>query len=845
MPLSSVRRCRLVSFVAAAAVAVLLGGAFPAWAQVGVVLGTVTNAANGVPVTTGFVGVCDQVACTNSVLNAQGQYSVTVAPGTYVVFTSSTPLVDEIFGGIKCPVDCYGSRARAIGTPVVVGNGMKVIRNFALSPSGMVTGRVLDATTRAPIANMVVRLWVRFGPDDNLAGGTTDATGAFAATDLGPGTFHAHTDSATPRTFVDEIYGDIPCIGGCSPSSALTSGAPIVVTMGGVTAGIDFLLLPGARISGTVRDAATAAGLGSVSLQARVRVGASTFSADNATTSTAGTYVLDGLPAGEYFVTASAPQHVDEVHANRPCAASSCRADEIGSGDAVILAAGGAATVDFGLDAGGSISGSVTDAGNGTPVAATVQAYRNNGAFLALAGSATADAGGLFTVRGLTAGSYVVGAFAGTHATEIFGGVHCLPCTLDTIASGLPVPVASGANTPGVHIVMERAGTIRGTVTTTPSNAVAARVGMRLFRRGGPLAVVNATTDDAGQYAFADLPPGTYTVATAAARLDNEVYDNVACPGGSCSTAFIAVNGVGVQVGVGSTVNNINFSLGPVTGPPGVSGAPVAVNAPGGVQFTWTAPQAGGVATSYLFDAGLAPGTTFATLPVATNSLFVPGVPPGLYYVRVRGVNGAGAGPVSSELTLRVGPGGVVAPNAPFSVEAFVSAGRLTMTWRPPPSGPVPTSYVLEVGTADGLSNIAVVPVVGHLFQFDGVPPGYYFVRLRGVIAGAVGPPTRDIVMVAGNAPAPPSEPQALTSRQILNTVTITWRPPNFGPVTSYILEAGTAPGLANIVAFNTGSAATSLSVPGVPPGTYHLRLRAVNALGTSPPSPDLVLVVP
>ena len=57
------------------------------------------------------------------------------------------------------------------------------------------------------------------------------------------------------------------------------------------------------------------------------------------------------------------------------------------------------------------------------------------------------------------------------------------------------------------------------------------------------------------------------------------------------------------------------------------------------------------------------------------------------------------------------------------------------------------------------------------------------------------------------------------------SSVTITWSRPS-GPVTHYVLEAGSGPGLSNITVFNVG-AATSVSVPAVPPGTYYVRVRA------------------
>ena len=62
--------------------------------------------------------------------------------------------------------------------------------------------------------------------------------------------------------------------------------------------------------------------------------------------------------------------------------------------------------------------------------------------------------------------------------------------------------------------------------------------------------------------------------------------------------------------------------------------------------------------------------------------------------------------------------------------------------------------------------------------------------------------------------------------------------------VTRYLLEAGTAPGLANIATFDTGLQ-TSFSASAVPPGTYYVRVRAANHAGVSAPSNEVVVQVP
>jgi hypothetical protein len=73
------------------------------------------------------------------------------------------------------------------------------------------------------------------------------------------------------------------------------------------------------------------------------------------------------------------------------------------------------------------------------------------------------------------------------------------------------------------------------------------------------------------------------------------------------------------------------------------------------------------------------------------------------------------------------------------------------------------------------------------------------------------------------------------------STVSLTW---NETPgATHYGLEAGSAAGLANLAAI--GSGVPRLTVDDVPPGTYHLRVRAIGVGGQGPRSADLVVMVP
>jgi len=98
------------------------------------------------------------------------------------------------------------------------------------------------------------------------------------------------------------------------------------------------------------------------------------------------------------------------------------------------------------------------------------------------------------------------------------------------------------------------------------------------------------------------------------------------------------------------------------------------------------------------------------------------------------------------------------------------------------------------------------------------------------------------------NTPTPtaaPGAPTGFTATSSGSTVTLTWTaPPTGGTPTAYIIEAGSAPGLANLANFSTGNTATSFSTSGVGAGTYYVRVRATNGSGTSGTSNEATLVV-
>jgi hypothetical protein len=97
---------------------------------------------------------------------------------------------------------------------------------------------------------------------------------------------------------------------------------------------------------------------------------------------------------------------------------------------------------------------------------------------------------------------------------------------------------------------------------------------------------------------------------------------------------------------------------------------------------------------------------------------------------------------------------------------------------------------------------------------------------------------------VTGAAATVPGPPLNLTTSSSGSSVTLTWSAPASADAMGYVVEAGSAPGLANLANVVTGSRATSFSAIGVGNGTYYVRVRAQNAAGTSGPSNESTLVV-
>jgi hypothetical protein len=389
--------------------------------------------------------------------------------------------------------------------------------------------------------------------------GYTNSSGVYTSnTGLLAGTYYARTSNTAG--YLDELYDNISCPGG---GCLVAGGSLISVAAGSTTTGIDFDLVRGGRISGTVKAAATGLPLADVEVDVYTSGGSYVT---YGYTDTSGVYATaSGLPSGTYRVRTwtGASGYVDEAYNAIACPGGNCSA----TSGALINVTVGSTTpgINFALERGGQITGVLTDAGTGRPLTSvslatvSVRIYDSGGGYVA---NASTNGSGRYTSPGLPAAAYFVRT---SNAQGYIDELHDdLPCAggLCTVTNGTPVIVAAGATTGGIDFGLMPGGRIAGTLTDAATASPLAGAQVRVYDSSGRN-LANATTTAAGAYTTSvGLPSGTYFARTAAPGYLDELYNNLPCPGGSCTPT----GGTPIGVAAGSTTAAVDFAL--VQAPP-------------------------------------------------------------------------------------------------------------------------------------------------------------------------------------------------------------------------------------------------------------------------------------
>jgi hypothetical protein len=333
----------------------------------------------------------------------------------------------------------------------------------------------------------------------------------------------------------------------------------------------------------------------------------------------------------------------------------------------------------------------------------------------------------------------------------------------------------------------------------------------------------------AGYRVFAGTRSGVYQWNADVGRVTGALLPELTQAG----TYYFAVRAYDGMGGLGAPSTELSITVGPPGAPPDLAASALGSR----VSLSWRNAPGLVPASHYLLYVGTQPGTAnvVSGFPIG-NQLSVSGdLSPGRYYVCVQAANRFGGGPMSSEVAIDVG--GLEAPSSPDDVSQTWQGSVVTLRWSAAANA---TSYIVEAGSRPGAADLARISSPTNQLVVD-VPPGTFYVRVRGVNRAGASAPSREITVVGRGAPMPPV---GLTARDTGDTVELRWSAPGSGPLpTGYLLEAGSSPGLADLAVLQLGNLLSYTAVA-PPNGTYYLRLRAVNGRGRSDVSNEVAVTV-
>ncbi|MBN9654118.1 carboxypeptidase regulatory-like domain-containing protein [Halobacillus sp. GSS1] len=621
------------------------------------IIGTVINQQTGDPITGAQIEV--RVLDVNGVLvqttftDTNGEFLVDqLSPGTYTVVASS-PSFQTNFATVTVPP-----------------GGQESITLSLIPNPGTLTGTITSETSGSGIAGAIVQAVNQ----SNVQIGTvvTDQNGQYTFTGLPPGNYNVIASAegfqtkiggalvlADTTTVVDlalvsspgvingtvtpvqagtiiqlftannvfiasvlaDANGDYQFSGLAPGNYILTAGAPnfSTVTAGAVVVSnevttIDFVLTANpASFSGEV----VAEG-GLPIPNATIAV----YDANEVLLSLAGTdadgfYSVSGLPAGSLTIVVTAPGYSQVIAG-------------------ILLEAGDdLQNVDFTLIANpGSISGFVTDADNGNPLANTVIVIRKAGTVDQVVATVTTSPFGNYTVGGLAPGSYTVTASLEGYGTQLAGAV-----------------VVSDTTTNANVALSVLRGSIEGQLVDSIGNPITG--GNLQVRLTSDLNVVIATilAQPDGSFLFENIFPGTYLVTATAPGYQTGVV-GVLVEAGEVTQTIILLNAspavltgqvLSAQTSAGISGSTVTVTH-PLTG--GVVGTAFTDpdgnfnidNLPAGTYNVSASAQDFGSASSAVFlEAG---GTSSVTLALSPN----PGDVSGTVIDRITGAVLSGAG---------------------------------------------------------------------------------------------------------------------------------------------------------------------------------------------------------
>ncbi len=472
----------------------------------------------------------------NAITDDKGSYTLSPLPkGTYAVFTEAAGYKGEFY---KDKRDLIAADHISVQEEQKVGEV-----NFTLATANAITGKVLDAVSKAPIAKTLVSIHALINSSNQprlLLNVPTNERGEYAAT-VPPGFYVV---SAEQRGFHKEFFKEV---------REFNKATPVQVFENKHTSEIDFTMDKLAAVAGTVTDEATGKPIADAIVTAFQERPTTDALIDKnelrlpyvAKTDASGNYKIEGVRAGKFFVQAAARGYLVEFW-QEAAVLKDAKPVEVPESANV-------EKIDFTLAQGGAIAGTVISAADQKLIAgATVQVFlRTNATALIARGQAGRD--GKYRVDGLPTGEYLVLVSAPGFLDQFYKEA-------EGRERATPVKVEAPKETVDIDFHLKpfdrRGGTIAGVISSEAdknpvSNALVVLLPMNTTNSGAqpPLFVL---ADDVGRYKISGLPIGKYVALAHAPRFISEYYDN--------AKSFREAKVLSIENNV---LENIDFALAP------------------------------------------------------------------------------------------------------------------------------------------------------------------------------------------------------------------------------------------------------------------------------------------
>ncbi len=531
----------------------------------GSISGTVTDKGTGVAIQ----GI--SVSAYNAANGSSVSYGYTDGSGSYHIGGLASGSYKLRFSGgssARYPVQWYSNKEQQRTADIVEVTAPSSVTgiDMAMEKGGAITGVVTDSATGAGLQGVYVSAY-SVASGQWAGSGSTDGTGAYSITGMATGDYKL---SFSLSGYVTQWSG-----GKADQSEATT----VTVSAPNISDGVNMALAKGGSISGTIADRVTGVGISGSYLYAIDRVTGEW--AASASTDSNGRYTIPGLASGSYRLQIQPPSSTGYLGGwyggqdGYLCA-----------GTVSVTAPDETSGIDALLDMGGSISGLVTDAANGTGIAGVSVSLSNSSGNTGMTFhyTTTIDATGAYIIGGLPTGEY----------------------SLTFSAPGyirMTSPAAVKVNAPGVmsgvNVSLVRGGGISGRVTDSATGEGVEGVLVEAWDSlaGGG---ANSTSDYQGNYVITGLPSGSYAI-TYDARYAGGNY------GGGGNTGGVIVS-TGTSGFTSTTSTSSSYSVSATTSS-SVSAksvaAPVIASSGATVQSTMTlctAPAIGSTVPSSVVD---------------------------------------------------------------------------------------------------------------------------------------------------------------------------------------------------------------------------------------------------